>query len=49
MNLFVIQSMAADVSIRDTFRGVWPFVLSDILRICILVAFPSITLWILRF
>ena len=49
MNLFVIQSMAPGISIRDTYRGVWPFVFSDILRICILVAFPTITLWILRF
>jgi tripartite ATP-independent transporter DctM subunit len=26
MNLFVIQSMAPDIAIRDTYRGVWPFV-----------------------
>ena len=49
MNLFVIQSMAPDISVRDTYRGVWPFVFSDLLRVCILVAFPAITLWILRF
>jgi C4-dicarboxylate transporter DctM subunit len=49
MNLFVIQSMAPDVSIQDTYRGVWPFVLSDILRVCLLVVFPTITLFILRF
>ena len=49
MNLFVIQSMAPEISIRDTYRGVWPFVLSDLVRVCILVAFPPITLWILRF
>ncbi|MBE0615752.1 MAG: TRAP transporter large permease [Burkholderiales bacterium] len=49
MNLFVIQSMAPDISISDTYRGVWPFVLSDFLRVCVLVAFPAITLWILRF
>ncbi|MBK5102784.1 MAG: TRAP transporter large permease [Burkholderiales bacterium] len=49
MNLFVIQSMAPGISIRDTYRGVWPFVFSDFLRICMLVAFPAITLFILRF
>ncbi|MEK7436240.1 MAG: TRAP transporter large permease [Pseudomonadota bacterium] len=49
MNLFVIQSMAPDIPIRDTYRGVWPFVFSDVLRVCLLVAFPAITLWILRF
>jgi tripartite ATP-independent transporter DctM subunit len=49
MNLFVIQSMAPGISIRDTYSGVWPFVFSDFLRICVLVAFPAITLFILRF
>jgi tripartite ATP-independent transporter DctM subunit len=49
MNLFVIQSMAPEISMRDTYRGVWPFVFTDFLRICVLVAFPAITLFILRF
>jgi C4-dicarboxylate transporter DctM subunit len=48
MNLFVIQSMAPDISIRDTYRGVWPFVVSDLLRVVILVMFPAITLFVLR-
>jgi tripartite ATP-independent transporter DctM subunit len=49
MNLFVIQSMAPDIAIRETFAGVWPFVASDLLRVAILVAFPAITLFVLRF
>ncbi|MEO8279552.1 MAG: TRAP transporter large permease [Ideonella sp.] len=49
MNLFVIQSMAPDISIRDTYRGVMPFVASDLIRVVILVLFPSITLFVLRF
>ncbi len=44
MNLFVIQSMAQDVPIRDTYVGVWPFVASDLIRVVLLVAFPAITL-----
>jgi tripartite ATP-independent transporter DctM subunit len=48
MNLFVIQSMAPNVSIRDTYRGVTPFVVSDLVRVAILVAFPAITLFVLR-
>jgi tripartite ATP-independent transporter DctM subunit len=48
MNLFVIQSMAPDIPIRDTYRGVWPFVLSDLVRVTLLVIFPSITLFVLR-
>jgi C4-dicarboxylate transporter DctM subunit len=48
MNLFVIQSMAPDISIRDTYRGVWPFVVSDLLRVVLLVLVPGITLFVLR-
>jgi tripartite ATP-independent transporter DctM subunit len=48
MNLFVIQSMAPDIHIRDTYRGVMPFVASDLLRVVLLVAFPVITLFVLR-
>ena len=48
MNLFVIQSMAPDISIREAYRGVWPFVASDLIRVTLLVIFPSITLFVLR-
>ena len=49
MNLFVIQSMAPDIPIGATYRGVMPFVLSDLIRVVVLVAFPMITLYVLRF
>ena len=48
MNLFIIQSMAKDVPTGQVFRGVVPFIISDVVRTVILVAFPSITLWLLR-
>jgi tripartite ATP-independent transporter DctM subunit len=48
MNLFVIQSMAPDIKMRDTYIGVMPFVLSDLIRVVVLVAFPSITLVVMR-
>lgn len=44
MNLFIINSMAKDTRLSDTFRGTLPFVASDIIRTIILVAFPGITL-----
>ncbi|MGH1358201.1 MAG: TRAP transporter large permease [Burkholderiaceae bacterium] len=47
MNLFIIQSMAPGVSIRDTWRGVWPFVVSDLARVVLLVLFPGITLFVI--
>ncbi len=48
MNLFVINAMSQDVRIGDTYRGALPFVASDIIRIAILVAFPSITMALVR-
>ncbi|MEN0000862.1 MAG: TRAP transporter large permease [Pseudomonadota bacterium] len=48
LNLFVINALAKDVPIAQTYRGVIPFVVSDIIRIAILVAFPVITLQLVR-
>jgi len=48
LNLFIINSMAPGVPLSDTYRGVLPFVASDIVRTAILVAFPAITLWLVR-
>ncbi|GHE95339.1 C4-dicarboxylate ABC transporter permease [Aliiroseovarius zhejiangensis] len=46
MNLFIINSMARDIPMSATYRGVAPFVVSDLIRVVILVAFPGITLWL---
>ena len=49
MNLFVIQSMSSKwIPISATYRGVLPFVLSDLLRVVVLVMVPSIALFVLR-
>ena len=42
MNAFVIKSVAPDIPIGQIFRGVMPFVLSDIVRLALLIAFPSL-------
>ena len=46
MNVFVIKSVVYDVSFMTIFKGVIPFVLTDILRLIILIAFPMIALWL---
>jgi len=49
MNLFVINNMAkGTVPISHTYKGVTPFVISDLVRTAILAAFPAITLIALR-
>ncbi len=46
MNVFVIKSVVPDVSFTTIFKGVIPFVLTDLLRLVILIAFPVIALWL---
>ena len=46
MNVFVIKSVVQDVSFTTIFKGVVPFVLTDIARLVILIAFPIIALWL---
>jgi C4-dicarboxylate transporter, DctM subunit len=48
MNLFVINSMARDTSLGATYRGVLPFVVSDVVRTTLLVAFPMVTLFLVH-
>jgi C4-dicarboxylate transporter DctM subunit len=46
MNVFVIKSVVKDVSFMTIFKGVIPFVVTDLLRLIILIAFPIIALWL---
>ncbi len=44
LNVFIINSLAPDVPMRETFKGVIPFFLSEIVRVILLVLFPAIAL-----
>jgi tripartite ATP-independent transporter DctM subunit len=46
MNIFVIKSVVEDVKISTVFYGVLPFILTDILRLVLLIAFPVLALWL---
>jgi tripartite ATP-independent transporter DctM subunit len=46
MNIFVIKSVIEDVKISTIFYGVFPFIITDILRLILLVMFPIIALWL---
>jgi len=46
MNVFVINSLARDVPMIQTFIGVLPFFFAELIRIVILVAFPALSLWL---
>jgi C4-dicarboxylate transporter DctM subunit len=46
MNVFVIKSVVQDVTFASIFKGVLPFIATDILRLVILITFPIIALWL---
>ena len=48
LNVYVINSLARDVPMSETYKGVMPFLATDVVRVAILVMFPGITLYLVR-
>jgi tripartite ATP-independent transporter DctM subunit len=48
LNVFVVSAIAKDVPIVSTYRGVIPFVISDVIRLGLVVAFPALALWLVN-
>lgn len=48
MNVYIISSLAKDVPMRTAFRGVVPFLVSDAVRVLLLIFFPVLSLWLVR-
>jgi C4-dicarboxylate transporter, DctM subunit len=46
MIVFVIKSVIGDINFSTIFYGVIPFILTDLLRLIILITFPIIALWL---
>jgi tripartite ATP-independent transporter DctM subunit len=44
LNVYVINSLARDVPMLDTFRGVIPFLISDVVRLTLVVTIPMMSL-----
>ena len=49
LNVYVVNSLAKDVPIAESYRGVMPFLISDTLRTIVLLLFPSLSLWLVQF
>ena len=49
LNVYVVNGMARDVPIGESYRGVLPFLASDAIRTLILLLFPSISLFVVRY
>ena len=49
LNVMMLKSLLPEIPMRTMFRGVTPFVVADLVRLAILIAFPSITLLLPRY
>jgi len=48
LNVYVIQNIAGDVSMLETFKGVVPFLIAEFFRVSLIIAFPILTLLLIR-
>ncbi len=48
LNVYVVNNLAPEVPMSETYKGVFPFLAWDILRVILLLSFPTITLWLVR-
>ncbi len=44
LNVYVVNSIAKDVSMKETYKGVLPFLVSDVARVLVLLFFPILSL-----
>jgi C4-dicarboxylate transporter, DctM subunit len=48
LNVYVVNNLAKDVSMNETYKGVMPFLAWDAIRVVLLLAFPMIALWLVK-
>nr|WP_217434016.1 TRAP transporter large permease [Leisingera sp. ANG59] len=46
MNVFVLKAVLPEVPVVKIFRGLVPFIIADVARLALLIAFPALTLWL---
>jgi len=49
LNVYVVNGLAKDVPIGESYKGVMPFLISDALRTTLLLFFPGISLWLVKY
>jgi len=45
LNVYVVNGLARDVPMQETYKGVFPFLATDVLRLVVLLFFPGLSLW----
>jgi C4-dicarboxylate transporter DctM subunit len=46
LNVYVVNNLARDVPMSETYKGLVPFLIFDLLRMLVLLFFPSLCLWL---
>jgi TRAP-type C4-dicarboxylate transport system permease large subunit len=46
MNVFVVKGVAPQIPLASIYRGVAPYVMSNLVRLAILLVFPALSLWL---
>ena len=49
LNVYIVNGMAKDVPINESYKGVMPFLISDTIRTILLLLFPGISLWLVKY
>ncbi len=49
LNVYIVNGMARNVPMGETYRGVLPFLASDVIRTILFLMFPIIPLWLVQF
>ncbi len=49
LNVYVVNGMAKNVPIAESYRGVLPFLASDTLRLLLLFFVPGLSLWLVKY
>jgi tripartite ATP-independent transporter DctM subunit len=49
LNVYVVNGIAKNVPMGETYRGVFPFLISDVLRTMLFLFFPIIPLWLVKY
>ena len=46
LNLLVLKNISGNVSTGTVYRGVFPFIVADLVRLALLVLFPALVTWL---
>jgi tripartite ATP-independent transporter DctM subunit len=49
LNVYIVNGLARDVPIAESYRGVFPFLVSDTLRTLLLLFAPPVSLWLVKY